>query len=167
MKAATPPPTKPRLFTVDQANAMLPLVRAIVRDWSELAREVIERQERLSALSHSQSPSDEPSGGDHAHDKHGYATDYYTAELRQMRADLATDTERLSEYVVELRKLGVEPGDAPLGIVDFPSMHQDKPVRLCWKLDEPAVQFWHEPSAGFAGRKPLPNMVRQQLIHEN
>lgn len=162
MTTATPQPTIPRVFTVDQANAMLPLVRAIVRDWSELARELIERQERLSALSNS-----DKSSGDNSLDKHDYATDYYTAELRQMRADLATDTDRLTEYVVELRKLGVEPGDAPQGIVDFPSLYQDQPVRLCWKLDEPTVQFWHEPSAGFAGRKPLPNPTRQQLINDN
>ena len=141
---------------------MLPLVRAIVRDWSELARELIERQERLSALS-----LGDHSASQDSHEKHDYATDYYTAELRQMRTDLAKDTERLTEYVVELRKLGVEPGDAPLGIVDFPSLHQDQPVRLCWKLDEPTVQFWHEPTAGFAGRKPLPTPTRQQLINDN
>jgi hypothetical protein len=152
----------PRFFTVDQANAMLPLVRAIVRDWSELANELIERQERLSALSLGDQALNHPSL-----DKHDYATDYYTAELRQMRADLAKDTERLTEFVVELRKLGVEPGDAPLGIVDFPSLDQDRPVRLCWKLDEPAVQYWHEPSAGFAGRQPLPAATRPQLINDN
>jgi hypothetical protein len=166
LTSATPQPTKPRIFTVDQANAMLPLVRAIVRDWSALAREVIERHERLSDLSR---------GDKHAADdpleKHDYATDYYTAELRQMRADLATDTERLTEYVVELRKLGVEPGDAPLGIVDFPSqsfseLGEARPIRLCWKLDEPTVQFWHDPTAGFAGRKPLP-IGRKQVINDN
>lgn len=146
---------------MDQANAMLPLVRAIVRDWSALAREVIERHERLSDLSRGDKPA-----ADDPLEKHDYATDYYTAELRQMRAELATDTERLTEYVVELRKLGVEPGDAPLGIVDFPSLHEDRPIRLCWKYDEPAVQFWHDPAAGFAGRKPLP-AARKLAIHDN
>lgn len=160
MKSATPPLIKPRVFTVDQANAMLPLVRAIVRDWSALAREVIERHERLNDLSHGDKVADDPL------EKHDYASDYYSAELRQMRAELETDTERLGEYVIELRKLGVEPGDAPLGIVDFPSNNGDHPIRLCWKYDEPTVQFWHDPTAGFAGRKPLP-ATRKQTINDN
>lgn len=130
---------------------MLPLVRAIVRDWSALAREVIERQERLSDLARG-----DKAGANDPLEKHDYATDYYSAELQQMRTELVSDTERLTEYVVELRKLGVEPGDAPQGIVDFPSLRADQPIRLCWKYDEPAVQFWHDPKAGFAGRKPLP-----------
>jgi len=146
---------------VDQANAMLPLVRAIVRDWSALAREVIERHERLNDLSHGNKPNAEQ-----ALEKHDYATDYYTAELRQMRAELESDTQRLGEYVNELRKLGVEPGDAPLGIVDFPSSNGDQPIRLCWKYDEPSVQFWHDPKVGFAGRKPLP-AVRKQVVNDN
>ena len=37
-------------FTVQEANAALPLVRAIVRDLTELSREVIQRRERLSML---------------------------------------------------------------------------------------------------------------------
>jgi hypothetical protein len=36
-----------KLFTVQTANAMLPLVRAIARDLARLSREVIERRQRL------------------------------------------------------------------------------------------------------------------------
>jgi hypothetical protein len=161
LKTATPASTKTRIFTVEQANAMLPLVRAIVRDWSALAREVIERHERLSDLTHGGKTASAES-----QDSYDYATDYYTAELRQMRAELESDTERLGEYVSELRKLGVEPGDAPLGIVDFPSSNGDGPIRLCWKYDEPEVQFWHDPTAGFAGRMPLP-AARIPALNEN
>ena len=39
-----------RHFTVEQANAMLPLVRAVAKDLSDLSRDVIERRERLAHL---------------------------------------------------------------------------------------------------------------------
>jgi len=43
-------PSPRRYFTVEQANAMLPLVRAIVRDLSDLSSDVIERRDRLNQL---------------------------------------------------------------------------------------------------------------------
>src|SRR5687768_3176095 len=39
-----------KLFTVEEANRMLPLVRAITRDWIELSESVIERRERIQRL---------------------------------------------------------------------------------------------------------------------
>ena len=37
-----------RLFTIEQANAMLPLVRAITLDLASLAQDVVERRQRLA-----------------------------------------------------------------------------------------------------------------------
>jgi hypothetical protein len=37
-------------FSIEEANAMLPLVRAIVADLMELSRDVTERRRRLSYL---------------------------------------------------------------------------------------------------------------------
>ena len=37
-----------RLFTIEQANAMLPLVKAICSDLATLARDVMERRHRLA-----------------------------------------------------------------------------------------------------------------------
>ena len=49
-----------KFFTVEQVNAMLPLVRAIVNDLANFSRDVIERRERLSHLlsGRSQRPAD-------------------------------------------------------------------------------------------------------------
>jgi hypothetical protein len=45
-------------FTIEQANATLPLVRAIVADLSNLSREVVERRRRLSFLMSGRDPND-------------------------------------------------------------------------------------------------------------
>ena len=129
-----------KLFTVEQANAALPLVRAIVKDLAELSRDVVERQQRLSHLMGGRDPdSDDP----------------YSSELAQIEQDLEKDAERLQEYVEELRQLGVEPKNGPEGLVDFPSLMDGRIVYLCWKLGEPEVLHWHELDAGFLGRQAL------------
>ena len=132
---------KPRkLFTMEQANAALPLVRAICTDLSQLSREVIDRRERLSQLLHGR-------------ERKSYGP--YSEELTQIEEELEKDSLRLQEYVEELRALGVEPKNGPEGLVDFPSLMEGRIVFLCWKLGEPEVLFWHELDAGFMGRQPL------------
>ena len=129
-----------RLFTIDQANAMLPLVKAITVDLVELAREVIERRERLALLT----------GG---RDIEG--TDPYSQELAQVKQEISRDIEKLNGFVAELRELGVEPKNAAEGIVDFPSELEGRSVYLCWKYGEPEVLHWHEVDGGFDGRQPM------------
>ena len=131
---------KRKLFTVEQANASLPLVRAIAADLAKLSRDVIERRERLSILL---------AGRDRD------ARDLYGEELAHVEAELEKDTERLQEYVEELRDLGVDPKNGPEGLIDFPALLDGRPVYLCWKLGEPEVLHWHDLDAGFRGRQPL------------
>jgi hypothetical protein len=47
--------------------------------------------------------------------------------------------------------------DAMTGLLDFHAKGADDVVYfLCWRLDEDDLGFWHLPSEGFPGRKPLP-----------
>ncbi len=127
-------------FTVEQANAMLPLVRAIVKDLADLSREVIDRRERLSHL---------------LSQRNGQPTDVYREELVQIEEELEKDGQRLRDYVEELKRLGIEPKNGPEGLVDFPTLVDGREAYLCWKLGEPEVLFWHDLEAGFAGRQSL------------
>jgi hypothetical protein len=128
-----------RTFTVEQANAMLPLVRAITSDLADLSREVIERRERLSRISGGKQRERDP----------------YSEEVAQIEEELEKDRHRLQGYVEELRELGVEPKNGPDGLIDFPAMLDGRLVYLCWKLGEAEVLHWHELEAGFAGRQSL------------
>ncbi len=134
-------PYRPRkTFTVEQANAALPLVRSITTDLVRLSREVMERRERLALLTAGRNPS---------------SSDLYSAELAQIEEELEKDSEQLGEYVEELRALGVEPKSGPEGLIDFPAIMDDRVVFLCWKLGESEVMHWHELEAGFRGRQSL------------
>jgi hypothetical protein len=129
-----------RLFTIEQANAMLPLVRAITSDLASLGRDVMERRQRLALV---------------AAGRNLKPGDPYADELAHMQTELERDQQKLLDYVAELRELGVEPKGAVEGLVDFPSEQDGRIVYLCWRLGEPEVLFWHDLEAGFAGRQPL------------
>jgi hypothetical protein len=132
--------TGKKSFTVAEANSTLPLVRAIVRDVTELAQELKERHERLTRM--------RPGGRLGLSDAHD-------EEVAQAQAEFERGQERMEEYARELQQLGVELKDYYTGLIDFPSLMNGRPVYLCWRLGEPEVAHWHELEAGFAGRQKL------------
>ena len=129
-----------RFFSVEEANAALPLVRAICNDLATRSRDLVDRRERLSLLLEGRND-----GRD----------DMYREELVQIEEELERDSRCIEGYIQELRELGVEPKNAMEGLVDFPSKLDGRVVLLCWKLDEPEVLYWHEIEDGFRGRQPL------------
>ena len=139
MAARKPVPGK-KYFTVAEANAALPLIRAIVRDITELARDLRERHERLGRV--------------RANDRFSLS-DAHQEEIAQAQAEFERGQERMQEYERELRQLGVELKEYLTGLIDFPCWMNGREVYLCWRLGEPDVGHWHELEAGFAGRQKL------------
>jgi len=131
---------KKKYFTADEANAALPLVRAIVRDIAALSSDLRDRQERLTRVGAAQ---------------RGSLSGVYQEEVHLAEAEIERDSERLLDYARELKELGVELKDYFTGLVDFPCRMDDREVYLCWRLGEPEVAYWHELEAGFAGRQCL------------
>lgn len=125
-----------RLFDVEEADRMLPLVRSIVRgmieDW-ETRREALGR---LDALPPDRRDDDrEPA--------------------RSLNGEIDALTEKLVEAAEELADLGVEFKGIEEGLVDFPARLDGELVYLCWKYGEDRVRWWHPVDAGYAGRRPL------------
>jgi len=139
MAARKPIPGK-KYFTAAEANATLPLVRAIVRDVTELARDLRERHERLGRV--------------RANDRFSLSN-AHQEEVAQAQAVFERGQERMQEYERELRQLGVELKDYFTGLIDFPCWMNGREIYLCWRLGEPEVGHWHELEAGFAGRQKL------------
>jgi hypothetical protein len=135
-----PEAKKKKYFSVEEANKMLPLVRAIVSDVVRQFHTVNELKQRLSGV---------------MSDRKRTATDpYYSEELAQSQAEMEAEEEKLASYIDELTKLGVEL-KGPDGLCDFYSIRDGREVYLCWRLGEPEVMHWHELNAGVAGRQPL------------
>ena len=127
-----------KYFNVAEANATLPLVRSIVKDITELAAGLRDRNERLMRLG----------GGRGRGEAH-------REELETLQADLDRAQDQMKDYVQELHALGVELKDYFTGLIDFPSEMDGREVYLCWRLGEPEVGHWHELEAGFLGRRKL------------
>ena len=87
------PEMKRKYYTVEEANKTLPLVRAIVKDIVNQFRAVNELRQRLSAV---------------MNERRKPAGDYYSEELAQTQGEMEAEEEKLSGYIDELTKLGVE-----------------------------------------------------------
>jgi len=124
-----------KIFTVQEANALLPNVKVIVGKIQRAHR-------RLSTYSNEAKKAAEAAeqGGGGLTDGVAYAT-ILTA---------------LTTQLAELDTLGVQLKDFERGLVDFPSLRDGRVVLLCWQLGEgDELEWWHDVDAGFAGRTPL------------
>jgi hypothetical protein len=57
--------------------------------------------------------------------------------------------------LVELTEAGIVVRDVDRGLIDFPSLRDEREVYLCWQLGEERVGWWHDLESGFGGRQPL------------
>jgi hypothetical protein len=70
--------------------------------------------------------------------------------------EVAGSLVELSRALGELEAVEVVLRDIDRGLIDFPAIRDGQEIYLCWLLDDEAeVGFWHEPDAGFAGRRPV------------
>ena len=134
-----------KYFTVDEANATLPLVSSILNDITRLANDLKQRHDVLQRMR-------EGDGLTPAHQE----------ELQSLIEEFEREQDHMQEFEQELRKLGIELKDYFTGLVDFPCWMNNHEVYLCWRLGEPEVAYWHELDAGFAGRKQLPKRTAPQ-----
>ncbi len=132
-----------RLFSKDEASALLPRLTEIFRRMDpKLARlrEIEDLVEDAEAYWHST--------GDGMPPEERATHDRLVAQAAEARA--AVDTE-----VRAIHALGCELKDVQQGLVDFPSTIEGGVAYLCWQRGEASIAFWHTLEAGFAGRRPL------------
>ena len=124
-----------KLFTIEEANALLPTVRGVLFQIQRAHKRLaIYRDEAQKASEKAES------GGGGVADGPRYA-------------DLLV---KLTGLMANLESLGVQLKDIERGLVDFPSLRDGRVVLLCWQVGEgDELEWWHDVDAGFAGRTPL------------
>jgi len=73
-------------------------------------------------------------------------------ESRTQRDGIAA---KLRAAVEQVQEIGCLIKDLDIGLVDFPTVFRGSEVYLCWKLGEPAIEYWHGVDEGYRGRKPI------------
>lgn len=126
-------PTFERLFTVAEANALIPKLR-------ELMDEVACRRDELRR----KAPQVEPILRSSLFNGGGKPATEYGVEAY-----------RLYLAVNVVRGIGLILRDLDSGTVDFPHERDGRTVFLCWQSPEAEISHYHEIDDGFAGRKPI------------
>jgi hypothetical protein len=130
-----------RLFTLEEANRLLPLVESITRDAVRCYRTAKEGIRAWEWLRAQQAPGPAAS----------------TAELDRKDAEITAGLERLRGLTDELEAIGCHLRDFERGVVDFPAacLGEGPFLFYCWALGESAVAYCHGEEEGFEERRAV------------
>lgn len=124
-----------KLFTVEQANELIPVVRPKL----EKIKVYYERIAKLREPARAAASAAEFGGGGMESGTEYVKTLYEVGKL-----------------TMEISTLGIQLKDYTRGLIDFPCRRDGRIILLCWQLGEgDRIEWWHEIEAGFAGRQPL------------
>jgi hypothetical protein len=125
-----------RSYTLEEANALIPQVRAVLL-------QLAVQQRRLEAA-HAEMHRQLAGNGDPA----------ASQEAGRQEQEAAQIGEGIRHLAGMLEEMGIQLRDAEMGLVDFPGEREGRSVWLCWRLADPEVAFWHGTDEGYATRKP-------------
>ncbi len=133
-----------RLFTVEEANTLIPRLEFIM---GKLQRNGLALREQVGELARVTGQAPES---------------LTTADILELRPQLGMIVKELEALLGEIEACGGELKGLDLGLVDFPAEIGGEIVLLCWQYGEKEIGYYHSFEAGFAGRKPLdPDSKRQ------
>jgi hypothetical protein len=132
----------PKLFTLEEAEALLPFIRQRLARFQDLYARFEGCQRDLAVLRLASS-----SGGNDAN-----------PDIRELLAKEGLEKNLLEDMrVIQLEVLhsGCVPKSYQEGLIDFFALKDDRLVFLCWKQGEERIKAWHTLEGGYAGRMPI------------
>lgn len=122
-----------RYFTLEQAQAMLDIIRPLIGEILEIRQSILKRQPEVWPVLAKAAGN----GGS------------------KMASEMAQEFARLDQAVRAILVTGALLKDVNVGLVDFPAWQDGREIYLCWRYGEEKIDFWHEVDGGFSGRQPL------------
>jgi hypothetical protein len=122
-----------RYFTVEEANAMLDVIRPLMHEILDVRQVIFQKQPEVIPVLNRLLDN----GGS------------------QAASQVALEIEQLHVLIGHLLATGVALKDINSGLVDFLSRRDGRDIYLCWRYGEESVAYWHELETGFAGRQPI------------
>lgn len=151
------PATGVRVLSIEEANALVPELNALVGAQLELGEQI---QELVTELYEAVGPVSTEDGAEMV-DVTVYPSD--TAGIRTLKIALAEAARNYKRGWNDVQALGAVVKDTTTGLCDFYGKIDDRLVWLCWRFGEDAIAYYHELDSGFAGRKPLSDVKRRML----
>ena len=139
-------PSEPQLFSLDEANALIPKLELIME---RMQRRGIELREAIEALARE--------GGEPM-------INIEVSDLLERRPELQDLVDDLEQLIRDIEACGCQFKGLELGLVDFPSEIDGQIGLLCWQYGEKEITHWHPLDTGFDGRQPLPKAVRRSYL---
>ena len=127
-----------RIFTLEEAERTLPLLRRILTDLRteyRIWQDALAEYELLTGGARAERGESE--------------------ELLAARRTVTESADRISAYLLEIESIGCLFKGFDAGLVDFYTVREDRLVFLCWRVDEEHITHWHDIESGYAGRQPV------------
>ena len=126
-----------RYFTLAEARAALPKVKALMQIVQEARTEILRLRPEVWPMLRKASMN----GGS------------------REAGELLVQFQRLEKGVKGILGMGILIKDVDQGIIDFLGKRNGREVYLCWHYGEEDIFFWHDLNAGFAGRQPIDGQI--------
>lgn len=120
-----------RYFTVEEANALLPEIRPLMAELLTRRAKVVDMRRDLVPIL--KRPHLEVGGG--------------------IASNIVQDFITIERLAKKIRSYGCVIKDLNAGLVDFLCERNGRDVYLCWRYNEPAIEYYHELHTGFNGRE--------------
>ena len=134
-----------KVFTVEEANALIPRMEILVRGL-QVEADALRARIRDLARRHDSSIAAMP-----------------LSELIELYPELKANAARMAETAGQVESLGCFLKDIDQGLVDFPYEIEDDVVFLCWQSGERQIIAWHTIDSGISDRPPLPRVNKPYL----
>lgn len=135
-----------RYFTLPDAQAVLPRISELLESLRRLRDEALLQKARLDQL-WTRLGAGEP----------------VLSTLGEQQREMDRLAAGLAAVAKDVEATGCILRDVDAGLVDFPfRTSRGATVFLCWRRGEPAIAFWHGAEEGFAGRKPLAQLLAEE-----